>query len=165
MQNKKGFTLIELLVVIAIIGILATLAVVAYSGAQKKARDAKRVADVQSVISAFAKANADGKSICTGGCANAVGSSAVDLDTIHICSAACGASGVTDETNSYINLSQIKDPSNPTTACATGGSAPCKYSVQPNAAINNFEVKFGLEQGAGTLAAGIHTGSQVGIKD
>ncbi len=46
-QNKSGFTLIELLIVIAIIGLLATLAIVSLTGAQKKARDTKRIADAK----------------------------------------------------------------------------------------------------------------------
>ncbi len=45
-MQKKGFTLIELLVVIAIIGLLATLAVVSFSNATAKTRDAKRKADL-----------------------------------------------------------------------------------------------------------------------
>lgn len=45
--NQKGFTLIELLVVIAIIGILSTMAVVALTGANVKARDSKRQADLK----------------------------------------------------------------------------------------------------------------------
>lgn len=45
--NQKGFTLIELLVVIAIIGILSTMAVVALTGANTKARDSKRMADLK----------------------------------------------------------------------------------------------------------------------
>jgi prepilin-type N-terminal cleavage/methylation domain-containing protein len=50
---KKGFTLIELLIVIAIIAILATIVVVSYAGAQKKSRDNKRKADIQSIASAY----------------------------------------------------------------------------------------------------------------
>lgn len=50
---KKGFTLIELLIVIAIIAILATIVVVSYAGAQKKSRDNKRKADLQSIASAY----------------------------------------------------------------------------------------------------------------
>lgn len=46
MQKKQGFTLIELLVVIAIIGILAAIGITAFSGAQGRARDAKRKADL-----------------------------------------------------------------------------------------------------------------------
>ena len=52
MKNKNGFTLFELLVSISIIGILTALASVAYSGAQKKARDARRVEDVKSIQTA-----------------------------------------------------------------------------------------------------------------
>ncbi len=46
MKNQKGFTLIELLVVIAIIGLLSSLAVIALSGASKKADDAKVKSDL-----------------------------------------------------------------------------------------------------------------------
>jgi type II secretion system protein G len=49
---KKGFTLIELLIVIAIIGLLATLAIVSLTTAQRKARDARRVADIKQLQNA-----------------------------------------------------------------------------------------------------------------
>ncbi|PIS17839.1 hypothetical protein COW38_01245 [Candidatus Collierbacteria bacterium CG17_big_fil_post_rev_8_21_14_2_50_45_7] len=48
---KKGFTLIELLVVISIIGILVAVAVASYTGAQIKARDARRRSDMKAVQS------------------------------------------------------------------------------------------------------------------
>jgi len=52
-KNKRnGFTLFELLVSISIIGILTALASVAYSGAQKKARDARRVEDMKLIQTA-----------------------------------------------------------------------------------------------------------------
>lgn len=48
-KNKNGFTLFELLVSISIIAILTALASVAFSGAQKKARDARRMEDIKAI--------------------------------------------------------------------------------------------------------------------
>lgn len=47
--DKKGFTLIELLVVIAIIGILSTVASVSLTQARRRARDTKRISDIQQI--------------------------------------------------------------------------------------------------------------------
>lgn len=52
-KNKAGFTLIELLVAITIIGILAAIGLSSYSAAQRKARDARRKSDLQSVARAL----------------------------------------------------------------------------------------------------------------
>ena len=46
MNKKTGFTLFELLVSISIIAIMTALAIVSFSAAQKKARDARRMQDM-----------------------------------------------------------------------------------------------------------------------
>jgi len=53
-KKKKGFTLIEILLVIGIIAVLATVVIVALNPAQRfaDARDSRRLADIQSILSA-----------------------------------------------------------------------------------------------------------------
>ena len=66
-RNSRGFTLVELLVVIAIISILATLLLLQLGVARAKARDAKRIADVNQVRSALELFFDDnGAYLCTG---------------------------------------------------------------------------------------------------
>lgn len=50
---KKAFTLLEMLVVIGIISVLVSMGFASYSTVQKKARDAKRQADLKAFQSAM----------------------------------------------------------------------------------------------------------------
>jgi prepilin-type N-terminal cleavage/methylation domain-containing protein len=56
-MNKKGFTMIELLIVIVIIGILASLSAVALGSVKARARDVKRLSDIQIMQTALEQYN------------------------------------------------------------------------------------------------------------
>ena len=49
MKNKAGFTLIELIVSVTIIAVLTVIGVISYAGASQKARDGRRVADLEKI--------------------------------------------------------------------------------------------------------------------
>jgi len=57
LKNRKrrelGFTLIELVVVVAVVAILAGIITLSLSGAYRRARDSKRVQDIQAIADAL----------------------------------------------------------------------------------------------------------------
>lgn len=63
MKRQSGFTLIEMLVVVSIITILTGIGLATYSAAQKKSRDSRRMADLESVRSALEIYRADNPAI------------------------------------------------------------------------------------------------------
>lgn len=50
---SKGFTLIELMVVVTIIAFLSVIGIVAFTNAQKQARDSRRRADIEVIATAL----------------------------------------------------------------------------------------------------------------
>jgi len=69
-KMKRGFTLIELLIVITIIGVLSALIVVGYNSAKVSSRDAKRIADINSLDSAARLLYEDTKQVFMNACDN-----------------------------------------------------------------------------------------------
>lgn len=167
MMNRKGFTLIELLVVVGIIGLLATLAVVAFGSARTKSRDAKRVADIRAVVTAFAAAAQDDpeNKICLN--TNADITTDALLKNIIIKKSSTDCTAGTDVTTNYTNLSNLNDPSfGSLTFCSTfPPTGNCNYSIMNGATINAFTLGFVTESKAVTGLGGVyfHTANQNGI--
>ncbi|MCC7357438.1 type II secretion system protein [Candidatus Uhrbacteria bacterium] len=166
MQKKQGFTLIELLVVIGIIGLLATLGVVAFGSAQQRARDAKRVADVRAITSAFGAAYNESSTyvLCkdnSGACGLAA-AAGDDISKTRICAVCGSGSPIT----SFINLNTVKDPSTPNSACdkdITNVNGTCNYSFATAPTLSTYTVNFWTEGAVSGLAAGAHTANANGI--
>jgi prepilin-type N-terminal cleavage/methylation domain-containing protein len=53
LATRRGFTLVELLVVVSIIGLLTSIATVSYSSTRMKARDVRRLADLDALRTAL----------------------------------------------------------------------------------------------------------------
>ena len=152
-HSKRGFTLIELLVVIAIIGLLATLAVVAFGSARGKARDARRVADMNAVLKSMASADLDGNTN-TAAC-GLKGNDGYKLSTCML-----------TNLSTYINLATINDPSGTSVAnsvCGAVSTTACNYAIDKSGyglpTPQDWTVWFYLENGTGSLNAGMHYAS------
>lgn len=59
--KQNGFTLIELLVVVAIIALLTSIALIAFTSARQKSRNAKRLSDMVQMLNAVELFNAQNK--------------------------------------------------------------------------------------------------------
>jgi prepilin-type N-terminal cleavage/methylation domain-containing protein len=125
-KKDKAFTLIELLVVISIIGLLAILAIVALNNAQTKARDAKRLSNVQTIQKAIEMLYQDN------GNYNAT---CVSPYSISDCT------GLDD----YLSNDDLNDPKNSTTSCVGSNSSSCNYAFYGPPTKQDYVVYFYLE--------------------
>jgi len=77
-----GFTVIELLVVVSIIGVLASMITVNINDSRKKARDTKRIADLDSMKTALEIYNNQNGAYPDGGCVESGSSGWATLQTL-----------------------------------------------------------------------------------
>jgi prepilin-type N-terminal cleavage/methylation domain-containing protein len=158
--RHKGFTLIELLVVISIIGLLASVVLVSLNSARRKARDAKRIGDLNQMAKAFELFFNDNNSYPTNNQAAATYGTLIDCTGG---GAGC-APGLVPKYITYI-------PTAPTPE--DGACQPSSYpynnyryagtGVGVNQS-NNYTITFCLGAQTGSLGAGAHTLTQAGFQ-
>jgi len=130
-MGSKGFTLIELLVVIAIIGILASIVLASLNSARAKSRDARRLADLDSIKKALTLYYNDNQ---------AYPISAVATTTI------TGVDALSSALTGAGTITQVpKDPRSPTT----------DYTYRTDANGTTYNLSFCMETGSNkTFPAG-----------
>ncbi len=146
--KQKGFTLVELLVVIAIIGLLSTLAVVSLGSIREKARDTKRMSDLDSVSKVLSIIKTETDSYLDSGCeVNKL---------VYKC-----AGDIID----YLpGINQINDPLSTSSSpfCTATCQKGCMYNFK-SITDDNFSIYFFLENGSGNLSDGCHEITEKGI--
>ncbi|MFH0815139.1 MAG: type II secretion system protein [Candidatus Falkowbacteria bacterium] len=137
-MRKDGFSLVELIVVIAIVAILSTLVLFSLTGVREKARDAKRLSDMESLRQAMELVNDSfGNYSGQKGCAKE--------DTV---SNACY--GATIE--KYLSVAHLNDPLGGADCCSLDlcEQANCNYCFSGYSKDKkNYEIYFHLEKGGG----------------
>ncbi len=158
-KNQKGFTLIELLVVIAIIGLLASVVLLALNSARAKSRDAKRISDVQQMVSAFELFYNDASSYPTG--------------TGYITSPGGAVLGSATMQANSITLTPTYLGQTPTAPLPADGNCTAAASAVPGTATNaytywsngvSYTLTFCLGGQTGGYTAGGHWASPQGIQ-
>jgi len=99
MRQSKGFTLIELLIVIVIISILAAIIYVAVDPATRfgDARNARRRAEVVSILNAVLKYQVDNNGSLPAGIDSTPATSQILGTAVGTCDVTCTATGLNDE--------------------------------------------------------------------
>ncbi|MBX4186912.1 MAG: type II secretion system GspH family protein [Candidatus Doudnabacteria bacterium] len=149
-SNQFGFTLMELIITMAIIMILAAIVLVNLNSSRKQSRDAKRVADIQQILTALHLYFNDNNSFPGPDTPTTTGPNSTEGDP---------------PWGSYLTMwpQAPQPPDNPT------GNSDCTqanntYTYVRTEAGQNFNVVFCLGSVVGRFSAGVHTMSINGIQ-
>ena len=127
--NKGGFTLIELLVVIAIIGLLSSVVLASLNSARVKARDARRLVDLNQISTALHLLADNNNGAFPTGVAKCLGVSG---------GTTCWAGSVSgdDTLNSSLQTYLSVVPLDPSNSNRTSGDAYLYVGPDKNVAVN-----------------------------
>ena len=140
-SSQQGFTLIEVLVAATIIAVLTSIGVVSYQAANRRARDAKRKADLEQIRAALEMYRADcdgypssvsfGSSLVGAGvCAGNTYMQQVPQDPKYSYSYKSLSSNTSYVLCAYVeNTSEVYTGC--TSSCSSCGSQSCNYEVCP----------------------------------
>ena len=169
-KNGAGFTLIELLVVIAIIGLLASVVLVAVNSARQKARDAKRVGDLNQLAKAMELYFNDASAYPTG--VGAIGASTNYVPaTVGLGGNVFGSAQLV-AFNAALAPAQIymtptyiaSVPTSPTPFDGSCNSSTNRYLYETNMTGTTYTFTFCLGNVTGNVTAGVHYLTPVGIR-